>query len=191
MSKLFKQFLKNPFRTGSLLPSSETLAKEIVSQVDFTKNKTIVEFGPGTGSVTSEVLKLITDKNLFFTMELNSELVVELNQRFPKLIVYNDTAVTIEKYLRLHKLKYADIIISSIPVTLLKENEQQEILDCIIKNLSPNGEFVMYMYIVSKFIKSGQRFEQLLEEYFPYTTRTKLVWNNFPPAFIYKCRKKI
>ena len=135
MSKLFKQFLKNPFRTGSLLPSSETLAKEIVSHVDFTKNKTIVEFGPGTGSVTSEVLKLITDKHLFFTMELNSELVVELNQRFPKLIVYNDTAVTIEKYLRLHKIKYADIIISSIPVTLLKENEQREILDCIIKNL--------------------------------------------------------
>ncbi|MDA0986741.1 MAG: methyltransferase [Bacteroidetes bacterium] len=191
MINFFRQFLKNPIQTGSLIPSSESFVKEIVKHIDFSKNKVIVEFGPGTGAVTSQILNSLNNRNTYFGIELNSELVFELNQKFPGKNFYNDTATTIDKYLRMHEEIKADVIISSIPLSLLNETEQREILECVVNNLSPNGEFVMYMYIISKIIKSGQRVEDLLDEYFPTTSRTKLIWNNFPPAYIYHCKKVI
>lgn len=188
---MLKHFFKSPIQTGSLIPSSNTLARELIKQINLDKFSTIVEFGPGSGALTKQILKNINGSNLYFALELNSELVVELNARFPNLTVYNDTCISVKKYLKKHKKNSADVIISSIPVGLMNEVEQREILNCISENLDKDGHFIMYMYIVSKLVKSGQRFEKLLEEYFPYTSRTKLVWNNFPPAFIYNCKKTI
>ena len=88
----------------------------------------------------------------------------------------------------MHEEIKADVIISSIPLSLLNETEQREILECVVNNLSPKGEFVMFMYVTSKIIKSGQRVEDLLNEYFPTKSRTKLIWNNFSPAYIYHCK---
>ena len=188
MKEIFSQFLKNPIQTGSLIPSSESFAKKIVKQIDFTKNKIIVEFGPGTGPVTEQILNSLNNRNTYFAIELNSELVFDLNQKFPGKNFYNDNATTIDKYLRVHEEIKADVIISSIPLSLLNETEQREILECVVNNLSPKGEFVMFMYVTSKIIKSGQRVEDLLNEYFPTKSRTKLIWDNFPPAYIYHCK---
>lgn len=65
------QFIKNPMSVGSISPSSRFLAKKMLQGVDFQKAKCIVEYGPGTGIFTEEILKQRTPETVVFVVENN------------------------------------------------------------------------------------------------------------------------
>ena len=50
-----REFFKHPKEVGTFTQSSKTLAQRIAQEIDGSTK--IVEFGPGTGAVTTEILK--------------------------------------------------------------------------------------------------------------------------------------
>jgi len=42
---------------GSVIPSSRFLVKYLMKQVDWNRARLLVEFGPGVGTITREILK--------------------------------------------------------------------------------------------------------------------------------------
>gem|GEM_PF-2252070 len=44
----FKKFVTQPTINASIIPSSPRLAQAMIDGIDFSRIKTIIEFGPGT-----------------------------------------------------------------------------------------------------------------------------------------------
>lgn len=53
----FLEYLKHPAKIGAIAPSGKWLAKKMVECVDFSACSCIVEYGPGTGVFTDEIIK--------------------------------------------------------------------------------------------------------------------------------------
>jgi len=55
--------------------------------------------------------------------------------------------------------------------------------------MSPNGQFVTFAYLQGLLLPPGRRFVALLPKYFTHVSRSRTVWLNLPPAFVYQCRR--
>src|SRR5258708_34824286 len=52
-----RNFLKSPAMLGAVVPSSPFLVKDMMSPVDWDRARVLVEYGPGVGPFTKEILK--------------------------------------------------------------------------------------------------------------------------------------
>ncbi|SFX80917.1 hypothetical protein SAMN04487866_12816 [Thermoactinomyces sp. DSM 45891] len=54
---VFYSFLRSPRKVGSIIPSSQFLAQEMLKNVPWEQMKTIVELGAGTGVFTEHMAR--------------------------------------------------------------------------------------------------------------------------------------
>src|SRR3989344_5497970 len=73
-------FLEKPREIGSVIPSSRFLVKELLKSVDFKNAKCIVEYGPGTGRVTKEILKRARKECKVLSFEINRKMYLHLRK---------------------------------------------------------------------------------------------------------------
>ena len=85
-------FLRDPFSTGSVAPSSRWLAERMVEQAGLAGARTVVELGPGTGAITRAIVRELPDDTLFLAVEANAIFAADLARDFPRASVVNDTA---------------------------------------------------------------------------------------------------
>ena len=64
-------FFRYPYMLGSLVPSSRFLVDDVMARVDWQKAKVVVEYGPGVGTITQEVLKRMRPDATLIAIELN------------------------------------------------------------------------------------------------------------------------
>ena len=183
------EFLKNPIQIGSPFPSSQSLAKLMVDSAKLQSNSTIVELGPGTGSVTNQILKQIPSDSLFFAIEINEIFYKNLKKDYPETIIYHGTANEIKKYLKMHNRSQVDCIISAIPWGILSIDLQQELFSEIYDVIAPGGKFLTIALLIGTFFARGKKFKQLLDSNFELVNKTPVVWKNLPPAIVYICEK--
>lgn len=50
-------FLRDPYMLGSIIPSSRFLVNAVLDGIDWTRARVIVEYGPGVGTFTAEILR--------------------------------------------------------------------------------------------------------------------------------------
>jgi len=181
-------FLREPARVGSFAPSSPALAQAMLRGCDLRNAKTVVEFGPGTGSFTRLILQRMGRQTAFFAIELDDKHARGLRRRFPGLNVYHDSAEQIQKYLALHRRKRADYIISGLPWANMPVKVQEQILSAVLDSLAPDGLFATFTYLHAYWLPRARRFRQRLEHYFAEVKTSRVVWRNVPPAFVYGCR---
>ncbi len=189
MLKFTKEFILSPRSTGAIAPSSSELASTITDIANLAMAKTVVELGPGTGVFTERILEEIGEDTIFFAMEINPVFVEKTLQRCPNAIVYQDWASNVKKYLEDHGQEHCDCIVSGLPWTLFDQLEQEQLLKVISESLRPNGTFVSFTYLGGNLSPGGRRFKRFLPQHFSRISRSKMVWNNLPPAFVYSCTK--
>ena len=90
---------------------------EKITSIENIQDKTVLEVGPGTGNLTSCILKKKPKK--FFIVEKDSNLVINLQKKFHKnLKIINDDILNInEKKLSTHKL----IVFGNLPYNISTE----------------------------------------------------------------------
>jgi len=189
MLKFTKEFILSPRSTGAIAPSSSELANTITNAANLAMAKTVVEFGSGTGVFTERILQNIGNETVFFALEINPVFVNKTRQRCPDAIVYQDWASNVKKYLEDHGESHCDCIVSGLPWTLFEAAEQNQLLHVISESLRPSGTFVSFTYLGGNLSPGGRRFKNSLPSHFSRISRTKMVWNNLPPAFVYSCTK--
>jgi phosphatidylethanolamine/phosphatidyl-N-methylethanolamine N-methyltransferase len=126
---------------------------------------------------------------IYFAIELNPEQVEETKKNCPDVLVYTDSATNIAKYLKQHGVDKCDCIISGLPFANFSESLQNEILETVKTNLTEDGILLTFAYNVSLLTKAGKLFKQKLPEFFRVVNRTRTIWGNLPPAFIYHAIK--
>ena len=184
-----KQFAQQPLSTGAIAPSSKRLARQVAQLAHLDKAGTVVELGPGTGVFTEQITRLLSDKSLFFAIELNKNFVQATNIRCPHVPVYHDQAASLPVYLQQNNRTYADRVICSLPWTIFDEHEQDHILTTISDSLNPGGVFISIIYWGARFRARGRYFINSLPYHFSSVHSTPIVWQNLPPTQIYCCIK--
>jgi len=184
-----REFLKNPRQIGAISPSSPYLTAEIIRQAGVKKAQTIVEFGPGTGSFTREILRQKQESAFFIGIEANPRLVEILKQELPQATIIADSAENTRKILDEYHLTQADCIVSGLPWASFSPQLQDKLLKAALESLRPGGRFTTFAYLQGLLLPSGQRFRKKLRETFSRIHIGRIIWRNLPAAFVYRCIK--
>lgn len=178
----FSTFLKYPKEIGSVIPSSKFLIDKLLDNIEFNRAKCIVEFGPGTGCITAEILKRARNDCKVLCFEINEKMYDYLKNNFKdkRLMLINDSAENIKKHVRNLNVEKVDYIVSGIPFSTLPNNKKSSIIKETKSTLKDNGKFVIYQFVSS--IKKS------LSDYFSIIY-TEFIPLNIPPVFIYVCVK--
>ena len=162
----------------------------MIQPIDFDRARVIVEYGPGTGAFTRQVLNRINlDKTIFFGLELNEQMNRIASAQVPEITIFQDSAAEIRKYLNQFGVKYADAIISGLPWAAFTEKLQDEILNETVAGLPEGGIFSTFAYLHGLILPSGMRFRSKLKQHFSEVRTSPVVWGNIPPAIVYWCKK--
>ena len=183
------QLFKSPIETGAIAPTSKKLSQLIVASANLSNKKCVVELGPGTGVFTREIIKNIPETSEYFSLEINEEFVKETKLNNPKATVYHASAKDIKKYLAKHNQDKCDCIISGLPWGALAENIQMDLLDEVYDSLEEGGEFLTIALLQGLIFPPGIKFKKAINKKFRKVQKSKIVWSNLPPGFVYHCIK--
>lgn len=177
-----RNFWKERKMVGAMAPSSKYLAKKMLEKIDFSTAKVIVELGPGTGVFTRKILKELSPDGILLVFELNDSFMNQLKKEFqdPRVILVHDSAEKIGEYLEKHGYSQADAVVSSLPLANFPSELKNRILKESHRVMHSNSMYVQFQYSLNA-KKSIKQFYKHVEIAFTPA--------NFPPAFIYYCRK--
>ena len=184
-----RQLIKSPLETGAVAPSSRELSRLIVERANLSSKQCVVELGSGTGVFTKEILKNISNNSVFFSLEINNQFVKETKVNNPKATVYHASAKDIKKYLLKHDQDRCHCVISGLPWGVFGEELQRDLLNEIYDSLEDGGEFLTIALLQGLVFPPGIRFKKAIKEKFRKVEKSKIVWGNLPPGFVYRCIK--
>jgi len=184
------QFIRRPGAVGAITPSSRRLARRMVDWVDWSRVETAVEYGPGTGVFTHEILARLPVRATFVAFEANREMATHWQGRFPGRELHCGSAAEVKNELSRLGRSHADVVISGLPWAAFPEHVQREILDATVASLPPGGKFATFAYLQGLLMPAGVRFRRLLKEYFAHIEVSPVTWLNLPPAIVYRCRTR-
>ena len=180
------QFLNKPKTVGAITPSSRHLTKKILSFVDFKKEGLVLlEYGPGTGPFTSEIVKYLKPTDQLIVIELNPKFATDLKEKFKdykNVKIHEDCVANTQKTLDKEGIKQVDYIISGIPFSSLPKDVTEDILINTKSIMSNTTLFLTFQY--SKFKKES------FEKYFEIID-VKFVFRNIPSAFVFCMKKQV
>ncbi len=209
----WREFREQFHTTGAVLPSGRFLARALARYVGpqtdanrspgQTSEQRILEVGPGTGAVTSHIVRRLSGRDHFDLVELNPQFVRRLNERFASEPEFQRVA---SRARVLHcpvedlpgDRRY-DLIISGLPLNNFAVDDVERILDVFLTLLNPGGTLSFFEYIGIRPARAlvsssaergrlrgiGQALARLLR---PYEIRRDWIWPNVPPAWVHHLR---
>ena len=187
-----RNFLRYPKVLGSAVPSSRFLVDELLRHVDWSEARLIVEYGPGVGTVTGEILRRMRPDARLIAIELNGEFVDFLGANYPdpRLRVVRGSALEVDTFL--HEAArsepppastpwgQADAIVSGIPFSTISLDLRERILSKSYQVLGPGGRLLVYQFSRAVLPHLRVNFREIREEFVPF---------NILPARVYCCTK--
>ncbi len=176
-----RNFFRHPLMLGSIVPSSRFLIRELLNPVDWKRARVIVEYGPGVGGITTEVLRRMRPDALLIAIEMNPDFVTYLRGALtdPRLRVVEGSAEWVDEILSRFGRHQADYIISGIPFSTIPAPLRERILRNTRAVLAPGGAFLVYQF--------STRVLEDLKRIFGYVGR-KFEPLNVLPAHLFFCQ---
>lgn len=207
----FREFRKNFHTTGSIMPSSGSLAKALARYVGQGQSaektegngQRILEVGPGTGAVTSRIVRKMRDGDTFDLCELNDSFVATLKERFENEAAFQRVR---ERSNILHQMVQDmpegttyDVIISGLPLNNFSGEDVDNILQTFRRLLAPGGVLSFFEYVAVRPVRKvigkkperarirrvGELLHDLLNK---HEIKRDLVMLNVPPAWAHHVR---
>jgi len=175
-----RNFVLHPHMLGSVIPSSRYLVDQVLKPIDWERAQVIVEYGPGVGTFTGEILGRMRADARLVVIETNRDFVRFLRRSFPdgRLHVVHDSAACVRKVLQRVGLPAAQYIISGIPLGSMPDPVRAQIVDETRAALAPGGAFLVYQFTA--------RALPVLERTFS-SVRRGFERRNLPPAQLFVC----
>jgi phospholipid N-methyltransferase len=175
-----RNFLLHPNMLGSIIPSSRFLVDQVLESVDFSRARVIVEYGPGVGTFTGEILRRMRSDAHLVAIETNRDFVRFLQRTLPdpRLHVVLDSAAEVQPVLTRLGLPAPRYIISGIPLGSMPDPVRTDIAVKSRAALEAGGAFLVYQFTA--------RALPTLERTFGDVQRSS-ERRNFPPAQLFLC----
>lgn len=180
LSLFARNFFKHPRMLGSIIPSSSFLVRRLLDQIDWQRARVVVEYGPGVGTITREILVRLPPESSLLALETNPEFVDFLAESLPdpRLQVVGGSAETIQAELDRLELPAADYIVAGIPFSTMPPTSRLRILEDSRAALAEDGAMLIYQF--SPRVRSDLRrlFSRVEYGFEPL---------NILPAHLYRC----
>ncbi|MGQ4877697.1 class I SAM-dependent methyltransferase [Billgrantia sp. LNSP4103-1] len=182
LSLFARNFFKHPRMLGSIIPSSSFLIRRLLEPVDWERARVIVEYGPGVGTITREILDRLHPDATLVVIETNDDFVEFLNRSMsdPRLKVIAGSAETIEAELERLGLPAADYVVAGLPFSTMPADCRERILLGSREALAPEGSMLIYQFSPKVSSDLRQTFSRVESTFEPI---------NIPPARVYFCHK--
>lgn len=164
------------------MPSSRFLIDQLLRHVDWKTARLIVEYGPGVGTITGEILRRMHPDAQLIAIELNDDFVEYLGANYPdpRLHVFRGSALEVDVFLRELARSNVDAVVSGIPFSTMGTELRRRILRKTSEVLGPGGHFLVYQFSRSLLPHLRADFSEIHQAFVPL---------NILPAHIYRCRK--
>ena len=126
----FTEFVKAPRKVASPLASSRLMVEQLLAPVDWSSIRTVVEYGPGTGSFTQVILDRLGSATRLIAVESETGLARHLSASIadPRLIVVNRCALDIGTIVQDLKTDRPDLIVSGLPFSSLPDTDRARLI---------------------------------------------------------------
>jgi phospholipid N-methyltransferase len=179
-----RNFIKHPRMLGSLIPSSRFLVNHVLSEVDWSRGRVFLEYGPGVGTFTAEILRRMRPDAVLIVLETNTDFVSFLRRRFQdnRLHVIHGSAADADASLAGLGLSHADYVLSGIPYTTIPPDVRETILRKTHSVLHPEGAFLVYQFTRTVLPYLQEVFRLVHQDFEPL---------NVMPARLFYCRHQV
>lgn len=182
-----REFLKSPGMVGAIWPSSPALAGMMIRAARVRSADFVLEIGPGSGAFTGPILKNLRPEARFLAVEKCPVLAKTVSKKFPAARIVVGCATELTAHLKDHG--NPDSIVSGLPWAAFGDPLQNAILGEITSAIAEDGIFATFAYFGPHRLKAGRAFRSKLDHHFREVEKTPVVLANFPPAFVYFCRR--
>lgn len=174
--EFLREGLRNLQTVGTITRSSKHLCRGLIKHVDFDSAELIVELGAGDGVITRHILNGMRPDTKLLAFEVNAKFCEQMRQiNDDRLIVIEDSAEHLERYVKEAGFDKIDFVISAIPFVALPKEVGTLIVGEAHKCLKKGGRYVQVHYsLVMK---------QLYQSVFG-NVDVNFVALNVPPAFV-------
>lgn len=151
-----------------------------MGKIDWARARTIVEYGPGVGTITANILERMLPNARLIVFEMNRDFVSYLRRAFPdpRLHVVHGSAENVGRELDRLELEGADYIISGIPYTTMPEQLRGKIMQESREALNPGGVVLVYQFTRAVLPYLRTYFNQVYQDFEPF---------NILPARLFYC----
>lgn len=179
--EFLREGLRNIQTVGTITRSSKHLCRGLIKHVDFDSTKLIVELGAGDGVITKHILDSMRPDAKLLAFEVNTKFCDQMRQiNDDRLVVIEDSAEHLERYMKEAGFDQIDFIISAIPFVALPKEVGAQIVGEAHRCLKKGGRYIQVHYsLVMK---------QLYQTVFG-NLDINFVAINVPPAFVLVSRK--
>ena len=175
--------------TASLVPSSRYLARVMVRPLCGKAPRVVVEFGPGTGVMTRELLRLMPDDGTLLAFEVSTRFVTYLRETVPdpRLQIVQASATTAAMELSRRGIEQVDGIVSSLGISFMDVESVDGLFRPLLPHLGKKGTITQFQYVTAAWGSMAGVFSismrAVMKRYFCCVQSTS-VWLNLPPAFV-------
>ena len=185
-------YIKNFFRDkniGSITPTSQVAVKTVCKNIDFSKAKAVVEFGPGGGVFTNYILSKLPQDAKLIAFELNPVFAQHLRDEITdkRFHLFEESAELIAERLKSEGISEIDAVISGIPFSFFDIPLKKRIVANILSVMKKNGRITLYQFFPPP-SKKGERMSTVFKEEVG-NSNVRLELRNIPPLIIYETVK--
>ena len=178
----FLNWLKAPRQVASVIPSSRALSARMAAEVPKGPPGLVIELGAGTGVVTRALLASGVAATDLVVVERESRMAAHLQRKFPGVQVLCEDAR------RLHQRLHADgqhprirAVVSSLPLLAMSPEVRRDLILGISDLLDPDTHLIQFTYGLGSPISRRLQHRSALTG-----RRVGQVWNNLPPAAVWR-----
>ena len=192
--------------TGSIMPSSRFLGRALASELKKPHEPTrILEAGPGTGSVTRQILRALAPGDRLDLVEINPEFVATLKRRFETeadFVPFRDQVRIIQAPLeQIEGESLYPFIVSGLPLNNFSHGLIRTIFRAFDRLVKPGGTLSYFEYAWVRRLKTPfcgraerRRLFQVghvVGKYLrAHEVRRQQILRNVPPALVHHLRLK-
>ena len=178
----FRQWVRAPLSTASVVPSSRFLAKKMIAEVP-KESQQVIELGAGTGVFTKLLVARGAPLKQIMVVELNPVMAQTLKREFADVHVINDDATDLRAIVEAapdFTLGQVDAVVSGLGFLNMPNAIVQSIVAAAFEVLAPGAPFVQFTYgpkspIAAPIVRALQL----------KVRRASFTLRNFPPASVY------
>ena len=145
---------------GALSRSSKYVVQGLLDKLIDESLYRVIEYGPGDGVVTKEILKRMPQSGEMIVVETNPNFLGILKKiKDPRLKIIEGRAEDISKLLESEHESGVDLVISSIPFSILNPSDRENLVSKTFNMLKTTGKLIIFHQYSTLMLK-------LLNKYF-------------------------
>ncbi len=174
-----RRLIRNPRQVSAIAPSSPFLARAMARTLGPQTGR-VVEFGPGTGSLTKGILASGVRPEDLTCFELDADFAAALRTAFPGVTIHHAPADRADA----HAAPGVGAVVSGLPLLSMPVPVVAAIVGAAFRILKPGAPYIQFTYGPKVPVP-----ESVVQDLGLTVERGPAVWLNLPPARVYVFRK--